>query len=408
MAPLETLTRLSGQWYGRGGPPLEVQPAPRDALVALYGTYIPGTAQDAALIQGVRTDSVGLVTGLGELKVIEGTNGVYNITNSTPANIFENTLFLCTVSIQASLSSNRTFWNCWFAGNNPMYLEERHFNGQGIPAGMGSAVRNWSGRHITFIDCTLDSRWWYDNDLSEYESWLHSASVSGGHFTAERSILAGFTDGVNFTGAPGEAGSGNQYVKIIASRLGPNFFAYDIPMTYNPQALQYTHSDSFQWNTGANVEILHSYLGGPRLLSAKPLWPGGTQMRDSGNSTCMFQQEDDDRFTLEQRWVTNVYVHHNWLAGGTSTININYSKGNTLPGPANRIEDNRVMQKIDGFNDISYYIRYREEMETSVRGNVLWNPQGSIYGTGTLVTANRVRNTGVGGDQQLGTFVVPA
>jgi len=407
MAPVDHLTRVAGQWYGRGGPPLEPQPASRDSLPALYGTYIPGTADDAALIDGVHSDSVGLVTAESELKVIEGTDGIYEIDNSTPASVFENTLFLCTVSIKAALSSDRTFWNCKMPGNNPTYLRNRHTSGQGIPPGMGSALRNWSGRHITLIDTDMDARWWYNNGLSEYEAWLHSASISGGHFTAERSILAGFTDGVNFTGAPGNA-SGNQYVKIIASRLGPNYYAYDIPAAFNPQALGYTHSDAFQWNTGPNVEIAYSYLGGPRLLSAKPLWPGGTQMRDSGNSTLMFQQEDDDRFTLERRLVTNTYVHHNWLAGGTSTININFSQGNALPGPANRIEDNRVMRKIAGFNDISYYIRYREEMETSVRGNVVWDPQGSIYGTGTLVTANRVRNTGTGGDQQLGTFVVPA
>ena len=383
----------------------------RDLLV--YGTYIPGTAADALLVEGVHTDSVGLVTSIDDLKVVTGTDGVYVITNTTPDDVLTNTLFLCAVAIGTGAQEPEEdveLRNCYLAGNNPTSCFELFERTGAVPVGYASALRNWSNKHVTLIDTVLDCGWWKRNGLSKYEAWQHSSAIAGGHFTLERVLAAGFTDGVNFTGAPGNA-DGKQYSKVIASRLGPNFYAYNIPAEYKPQSGGYTHADGFQTNTGGNIEIAYSYIGGPRNGAAKPAWPGGTQMGDGGgNAAWMIQQEPDGRYDKARMWVDNLYFHDNWLAGGTATINLNYNaQGNTLPGATNRFVNNKIMLKIPGFNDISYYIRKRQEITTDLSGNIEWDPKGSIDGTGNPVLVHEVSNAGDGtGDKTVRTYRVPA
>jgi len=390
-----------------------VDRAYRESLVPLYDTYIPGTLEDAALVTGVNPYSVGIYDpSLAGLVPVETTGNAtpIQISTSTPAETFEGRHFKSVVVIGASLSGRTvTFRNCHFSGVNPAMLRSMHDSGIAIVSGRGSAVVNWTTANVIFEDCTFDCTWWKDAGLSEHEGWLHSAGLAGSRFRLERCLVRGFTDGINMTGAPGNA-DGQSKLEVYASRLGPNYYAYNIPAQFNPQAGGYTHSDGIQTNTGPGLKVRHSYLGGPRLGSAKPTWPGGTQMRDGGgNATFMLQGEPDSRYPAEQIRVRDIDIQQNWLAGGTSTVNLNYSQGNPLSvDEGNRVENNRIMMKIPGFNDISYYIRYREEMLTSVSGNVEWDPKGDIHGTGTLVTAHRVRNTGSGGDQQLGTFTVPA
>lgn len=402
----------SRQWVAPGRPSLSgVLDIPREQLV--YGTYIPGTLRDAALgIVGVNTSSVGCTSPDGDLEPVTGTDGVFTVDASTPAELFEGRHFQSAVAIAAGLNGPRTFRNCRFSGNNPMISFARWAADGSLPVGFGSAFRNWTSRHITLVDCTFDAGWWFDQGLSDYEAWQHSAAILGGHVTVERSILEGFTDGVNFTGAPGNA-DGRQFVKILASRLGPNYYAYGLPTSFAPQAGQYTHSDGFQWNTGAKVEIAYSYIGGPRRYGARPVWPGGTQMGDAANAGLMIQQEPDSRYDEAQRRVDDIWVHDNWIAGGSSSVNLNFSQGNALPAPGlvegyagTRVVDNRIMSRIPGFNDSGYQIRYRTEMRSDVSRNVEWDPFGSLRGTGAPVLVHEVANSG-SGDSVVRTWFSP-
>jgi len=389
-----------------------VDRAYRESLVPLYDTYIPGTLEDAALVTGVNPYSVGIYDpSLAGLVPVETTGNATPIqfSTSTPPEMYEGRHFKSVVVIGASLSGKTlTFRNSHFSAVSPAMLRSMHESGIAIVSGRGSAVVNWTTANVIFEDCTFDCTWWKSAGLSEYEGWPHGAALAGSRFRLERCLVRGFADDINMTGAPGNA-DGQSKLEVYASRLGPNFFAYNIPASFNPQAGGYTHSDGIQTNTGGNLKVRYSYIGGPRLGSAKPTWPGGTQMRDCGNAALMLQQEPDSRYPAEQIRVHHLDVQHCWLAGGTSTVNLNHSQGNPLSvDEGNRVEDNRIMLRIPDFNDVSYYIRLREEMGTSIRGNVLWDPEGDIHGTGILVTAHRVRNTGSGGDQQLGTFTVPA
>lgn len=383
----------------------------RESLVPLYGKYIPGTHEDAKKYKHINPYSIGIYDPtLAGLVPVEPVNNAIAFNSSTPAEMYEGRHFKGVVSIGASLSGRKlTFRNSHFSGVNPSILRQMHEAGQTIIAGRGSAVHNWTGAFVEFIDCTFDCTWWKEAGLSDIDAWLHSAAVAGGNFLMERCHLKGFTDGINFTGAPGN-GDGKQHSEVYASRIGPMYFAYNIPAKYNPQDGGYTHSDGIQLCTGGNLKARWNFIGGARNPADKPTWPGGLKMGDCGNTPCMIQQEPDNRFPAEQIRVKNIDIRENWLAGGTSTINLNYSQGNPLSvEEGNRVEDNYILMRIPGFNEVPYYMRFREEMKTSVRGNVLWDPQGDIHGTGELVTAHRVRNLGDGkGDQQLGTFVVPA
>jgi hypothetical protein len=383
----------------------------RDELI--YGTYIPGTADDVALgITGIQLDSVGTVNDALITNVIEQST-LLTLSSSTPASYFENTHFRCPTQVAASLG-DVTFTNCRFSGMNPEILFAMFNAGTAISIPTAGGITNWTGNHITFIDCEFDVSWWIRNGLSTYWSWQHSAALYGGHFTLQRCLVRGFTDGFNFTGAPGNSLL-DQYILIEGCRLGPNFYAQNIPAAYSPQSGAYTHSDGFQFNTGGNVEIRYSYIGGPRLSSAAPNFPGSLAMRDAGNAGLMIQQEPDSRYTEERKRVDGIYVHHNWIAGGSATVNLNYAQNNTLPSPAlapvgwvgNRVQENRIMQRISGFNDSGYQIRYRTEMETDVAGNVTWNPFGPIDGTGTPVTVHEVSNAG-SGDVTVATWPSPA
>lgn len=371
----------------------------RDSLVP--GKYVPGLVPN----------SVGLIDRSAITNVVNlGPNGgIYTITASTPATMLTNTRFECAVAIGAGLDRDITLTNVHIVGNNPANVYRLKETTAGMPSFYDIGFRNWTGRHVTFQDCELDNGWWLDQGLCTIPTAQTSPAIAGGNFTLRRTRIRRWTDSVNFTGAPCGPGA---YVLIETSQLGENFYASNIPdgpinsvtgkTSWTPQSGRYTHSDAFQWNTGARVEIRHSYLGGPRRASLLKSWPGGTAM-DAGNAALMLQQEPDARYAADLVRVDDVYVHDNWLAGGAATLNLHYSYGNAIPNdipaPRNRVVNNRFMVRAPGFNDTGYQIRRSlvrygpndwRPMRTDLTGNVEWDPRdpnrpGELLGLGPSI-----------------------
>jgi hypothetical protein len=388
-------------------PRLVVEAAGETATLDYQGrsTLVPGN-----YVPGLVEDSVGLVDRANATKVVNlGTDGgIFLITASTPPSMLVNTRYECAVAIAAGLDRDIELNNCHIVGNNPQNVYRLKETTAGMPAFYDIGFRNWSSRHVTFNDCEFDNEWWAKQGMSNVPTAQTSPALAGGNYTLNRALVRSWTDGLNFTGAP--CGPG-QYVLIHASRMGEMFYATGIPdgpinpitgkVSWTPQSGRYPHADAgIQWNTGANVEVRFSYLGGPHRKDLIKPWPGGLTM-DGGNSALMLQQEPDARYADALVRVDGVNVHDSWLAGGMATLNLHYSYGsaipNDIPAPNNRVVNNRFMVRVPGFNDSGYQIRRSlvrygpgdwRPMRTDLSGNVEWDPRGpngELLGTGPSI-----------------------
>jgi hypothetical protein len=166
-----------------------------------------------------------------------------------------------------------------------------------------------------------------------------------------------------------------------------------------------THSDIFQFNTGKNVEIRHSLLGGRYLITGLGTQydPGPLGMLTPGGqgSVVLAQQEQDNRYPVDVKLVDGIYIHDNWLMGADATVNVFYkthnNPANTLPAPGvvpgrigNRIVNNRVATRTGG-NASGLQVWKSSQMQTDLSGNVAWDwttgeyTGPTIYGTGQIL-----------------------
>lgn len=354
-----------GTTYTAGGGQT-VQPS-RDSLV--YGTYIPGIIENTVGTTGAQTT----VLGAG------GTT--YTIPSS--ATEYNDTRFESYVSI-AQGTGTITFRNCLFVGNNPQDVHtSRTTAAADLPA---QGLSNFTNRHLVFIDCTFDNGWWFDQGLSNRYSTQWSPAIHGGHFTLERCEVKRFTDLINFAGRPNGSGG---FVLIEASRLHQSW--------YGPSGQEggYAHADSFQFNTGPNVEVRYSYLGGDYTNPTRSPVEPGFVTPGSNNAIFMIQQELDGANAGTANWlVENFYIHDNWLHGGDATINLNNyvssdARYNPMPGTSTagcRITANRFAVRDGVNNKAGTQIRRTTSVQTYIAGNYEWVPGGNIYGNGVELT----------------------
>lgn len=357
--------------------------ASRDNLI--YGTYVPGLTPDT----------------VGTTSTPTTITAVTNTTQSIPASttLVENTRFRSSVSLAAG-TSPITFRNCHFVGNNPQdsYASRQDAGVADIP---GYGFVNFTGRHATFIDCTFDNGWWFDQGLSNRYSINSSFGIWGGNFTLIRCEMRRFTDLVNFAGRPN---GDNGHVLIEASWMHENYFAT------SSQEGGITHSDTFQFNTGHSVEIRNSYLGGnytqqtsTQATALGYITPG------ANNAVILIQQENDpesDNSTPRTTWnwtpnwyVEDIYIHDNWFHGAAATINLNCvvpsntDLFNPLAGTATdgvRIVRNKFAVR-NTTNKSGFQIRKTTSVTSYLADNVEWDPAGSINGNGTVLTTGNGR-----------------
>jgi len=296
----------------------------RDDLVP--GTYIPG----------MTPNTVGVVDWPAVTNVEVGTvqlSMAFQLFIPT-STYYENTRFECPVFTGVASPSTMTFYNCHFVGLNPQVVQDL-YDTLGEVTSVGDSSRgfiNYRNKHVTFIDCTFDNGWWFDQGLSNRISTLWSGGLTGGNFTLTRCEVTRFVDGVGW--AQGPCGI-DAFTLIQDSWIHRGFYAngiVGIPGKWNPQSGGYTHSDAFQVNTGRNCEIKFSMLGGERRDTAVsesiPYLPGGDTGGDFGNSIFMWQQEVNNYTTAGD--VAYMNVHDNWMGGGMGTIQAVVKNGNDL------------------------------------------------------------------------------
>lgn len=348
------LDQAAGQWVapGRASLPGTVE-VDRDGLVP--GSYVPGLVADTV---GARLDRVVSVER-GTVQPLS--NGAYSAFPRyilAGAGEIVGTRFECPVFTSADTTGDWTFRHCHFVGWNPQLVQAAYdtLGATTAVAESASGVVNYRSAHLTFIDCTWDNGWWYDQGLSDRISTLWSAGLHGGGFTVTRGLIRRFTDGVNW--AQGPCGA-DAFTLVEDSAITDGFYANGITApagaTWTPQSGAYTHSDAFQFNTGANLEIRHSLLGGTRNAFADrvsvPYRPGGATGRDYGNSSLMWQQEGNAYGPAG--WIDNVDVHDVWLGGGAGTVQLVTKNANAFPAATNHLRRAKVMTRQPGWGTTS-------------------------------------------------------
>lgn len=362
----------------------------RENLVA--GTYVPGLKDDT-----VGVPNVSLITKVEVGTVQPTSSGAYTdfpryVVSGAPT--ITDTRFEAPVFLGSTTTGDVTFKRCHFVGLNPQTVQALY-----DAAGDTKAVReaasgfvNYTARHATFIDCTFDNGWWYDQGKSNRISTLWSAALHGGNLSLVRSELTRFVDGINF--AQGPCGP-EAYTLVDSSWIHGGFFANGIVpppgASWVAQSGNNTHSDAFQFNTGRNVEIRYSLLGGARADFSErvsvPYLPGGSTGDDYANSAIMWQQENNAYGAAGL--VDNVDLHDNWMAGAVGTLQIVTKNGNTLPGATNKVRNNRFLRRELGWgtsaNSPGYAIVKSSDTGVAFSGNVLWDgTDANRAGTGDV------------------------
>lgn len=356
----------------------------RDDLVP--GTYVPG----------LTPNTVGLVDPAAVTNVIAGTiisPEVYP-RYMVASSYYENTRFECPVFTHWSSPAETTFYNCHFVGLNPQTAQELADTLGTAALGnndFASGFVNYRAMHMTFIDCTFDNGWWYDQGLSNRYSTLWSAAFHGGNFTWKRCDVKRFVDGVGW--AQGPCGI-DAYTLIQDSWIHAGFYANNIeaiPGKWDPQSGNNTHTDAFQVNTGRNCEIKYSYLGGTRLHSSQlvdvPYLPGGFTGDDYDNAAIMWQQERNDYGDAGN--VAYMNFHDNWFGGGIATVQAVVKNSNTLSNNC-FVTNNKVLIRQAGWgqgNSAGYWFAQSTSGTGVVySGNVQWDGTvANLNGNGVAV-----------------------
>lgn len=364
----ETRVARSGAWQRRGREHIYVgSSASRAGLVS--GTYIPGLTVPLA-------DSVGVVNW-GEL--VDVGNGVQTANIPSSTTYLENRRYKQCVNVSSG-TSDLGFYNCHFVGNNQQQVFE-----QGSGTVNSRSFINFTGRHVTFTDCTFDQGWWYDQGLSNRVSTASSFSFHGGNFSFIRCHFRRSTDKINYAGRP----CGNAAWNLIdACRFAEAWFGP------SGQLGGYTHADDVQWNTGSQpFEIRHSYFGGDFQGSLTPGEPG-VVTASSYNAIFMIQQERDSGFEYTSNWlVDDYYIHDNWVHGSGASFNVNNYvttdwRYNTMPGDSTsgcRIVRNKIAVRDGTVNKAGTDIRRTTSVETyfgagTADQNVRWDPTAGLAG----------------------------
>ena len=337
----------------------------RDALI--LGSYIPGMTVDTVGLSDPNatwTDVFGDSTGYIYIDSV-ATAG------DTVTNPIRDTRYWGKVKVRTT--ADAYFANCQFYNRLPedMYAASVGSN--------GGCIENFGAApplvHLT--DCLLDPKAWFDAGISAY--WGHPVQVGihGGNFIAKRTEFRNCQDGINYVGPNTDVSADAAQCLVQACWIHKNFYLKPWTGPGSP-ASQDTHSDAFQFNTGKNITIEYNLLGGqfdPVGYNASPAYNSGD---DCHNSGIMIQQEVS---LANSNLVSNVLIQNNWLAGGAATVNANLKNGNT--GADWVCQNNKIARRgTTEWAGPGYSIYRNGGLAMSFTGNVIWDWNGAIDGTG--------------------------
>lgn len=355
------------QWVAPGRDPLPavVQTA-REDLVA--GTYIPG----------LTPDTVGVRAGTDLVDVEADASGRCML----PAGTYTGKRFWGYV--RPSGPGVVILRDCALAGMDP-----RLYTTNAV-----GAVHNvdYDDRWVELYDCTLDGFLWADvrgvrvtitmtstGTTFEAKTSPFSNGYRGRNIKMRRCEVSNFQDLGN--------GLGNN-LDLEQNAMHSGWYAKGGVGT---SADGQTHTDCVQMAYGQHWNIRFNYLGGPRNADgydgAAPGFNAGT---DCANSIFMLQQ-DVAATTGSAKWVDDIVITDNWLAGGSATVNSNFKNGNDLAGVTiarNRFLRSGTLTPVRNDAGAAYiYTKTTLAMNigTGADRNVLWDWDGPITGSGETV-----------------------
>ena len=172
----------------------------RDNLIA--GTYVPGLTSNTV---GVPNNLAGINSSVAGTVQAKSTGAYQYYTRYiATGGSYSNIRFECPVFLDSSTTADCTFYQCHFVGLNPQTVQSL-YDTYGAVNGVSESASgfvNYTTRHATFIDCTFDNGWWYDQGTSDRLSTLWSFGLHGGNFTLTRCELKRYTDGINWAQGP--------------------------------------------------------------------------------------------------------------------------------------------------------------------------------------------------------------
>lgn len=323
-------------------------PNPRQDLVR--GAYVPDSTNTGVLSGSVLTDVeaggggyIGLTQSMGEYNSLTDT---YDIRNKK----FWGQVRFSDPKIRLV--------NCFVVGPEPDGpLWSTSSNGSGC-------VKNYGGGYYHGImeSCTIDLLEWVTvrGKTISQANYMPVSGVHGGDIELRWCHIKNVTDGIQITlndeqTDPGLHGwsdgitvPNNQRFTVIDRCLIERCL-YVSGSTYaalpSAQSGGSPHCDAVQFNTGRNIFITGSKLGGTRTASAYQTWETNQNLGtdDFSNAGIMIQQEVSGTVDGSPAWVDNVLIEDNFIGGGNASINVNYKNNNTLDGVT--IRDNKIFQR---------------------------------------------------------------
>lgn len=324
---------------------------PREALER--GTYIPNDFT-AGYFQGSILENVEANSG-GYIQLIQ-TMGTYN--SNTDTYDIHNKKFWGQVRF---FNPKIRLVNCVIAGPEPDGpLWSISSNGSGCVKNYGPSYY-----HGIMESCTIDPLEWESRGkYISAASYMPVAGIHGGDVELRWCHIKNVTDGLQITLNDEQSDAGLKgWSDGINVPAGQRFTVVDRCLierclyvsgdTYaalpSAQSGGSPHCDGIQFNTGRNILITGSMLGGPRSPFAYQTWNtnGNLGTDDFSNAAIMLQQEVSGTVEGSPAWVDNVLIDNNFVGGGNATINVNYKNANTLDGVT--ISNNKFLERGDGW-----------------------------------------------------------
>lgn len=277
-------------------------------------------------------------------------------------------------------------FDCELANMDPRRLE--------AGGGQVGAVHNvdFDDRFVELYDCKVAANLWHDlrgiNVVITMTSTgttflaptsIYGVGLRGRNIKARRCEIVGWQDNITVLGNGWD-------VWLCWAHYG--FYAKGGVGTSSDGQ---THTDDCQYHYGKHHSWRFNYFGGPRIVDGyNAPAPGYNAGDDCNNAIVMIQQEVNGTDPAIQ--IDDVLFDNNWFAGSNTTIQTNYKNGNTLAGVT--FSNNKFLRSGTTTpirNDAgAAYIYNKTALAITYSGNVLWDWDGPIEGSGQPVPIKNV------------------
>lgn len=329
-------------------------------------TLVPGT-----YIPGLTANTVGVMPGTTFIDVFPD-SGTEITSTALPPGTYNSYRFWGNIR-RTSGTDAYTFINCVFAGHDPSLTPTGTYDGMAV---------NYSTGQWSFTDCTFDGWAWNTRDGSvhhvyrsvygdyvDLKGYVNSIGFKGGRATFTRCEFVNLQDGFQIQ---------RDNTTITQCAIWECQYTSGDPSFGSGN---YTHNDGVQWMAGTNGVVSYNMIGGRRILDGYTANPASNVGEDCYNAGVFLKNETGAAF--------GVNVHHNWVGGGAASIHGVMANSDYLTGVT--IANNKVLRRpatvaVNGYrnDDVpatdSYILKNTTTM--TIAGNVIWDLNGSIDGTG--------------------------